>query len=1113
MPETQTSDPIPVDDPASPTGTAPLPEEAEEAAPAPEPMTPERVSQWNAYYDVYVKWAALIFVFMVACNYVTDSNVWLHLKTGQLIAKQSLPVTTDVFSYTEAGQPWFNVPWLFQWSHAVLYDFSYGLVPVDTIDPTANRARAEQISIGALVVFDALIRFLTALVILRFRHRGPGTWWSAVCLTLTLGVIYHPIVGILMGGISGPSFVMPGTWGLFFLALELWMLFRAFFQGRAFGLWLLLPIFLLWANVDVSFLLGLVVLAAAAVGYVLDRGRMDVLLERPGEDGDVDPKGRLAVARPVGSNLPLVITALCALLCLANPSTWHAFDVAASPFYRLFQNSFFNPALQKQPGLGEDWYLLPAYYLAIVALGLGSFLLNVRRFSWARFLPFAVTAAIWGSMMHENGVFALVLAWVAAPNGQEWYQDRFGVQGRMGARWAVWSTGGRLVTLALIFLFMSKDITGWGNPSPDIQFGLGFHPDAFTLAAADFLDRHNEITGNILNTSTHQGDLMIWKSAPKRKTYLDGRPRLFPRELQDQWNKTRKALSEDDVAGWKPLLDKYDISAFMIEPTDSPITYVKLMQSPNWIPFYDDGRIVMFGRADAPATDLAFFKANQLDADLRAYRTTHMVAGAERPPNPTTWIDGVFQNRTYSRPQSRVDSAQRWLHGPLQEAEQAALQQQPWIPDPAHCILAIQEARTALANSPDDWLAFRTLKDAYRHLMIQENAMLFGVPITRENTDRILRLEPKIELLMTRMQQRAAALNYAIQTTPPPKTSAERVELGGLNLELAQIYFQLGARDLSRDRLKAFLEGGDPKDYSKEMFTQYQQQFAQLDESVKKVEESVSNFEIEHSAGPVDRASVALNQGNTGQAIAELAEAERNLVSTAVVKPRLVDLYCNTGQPDKAVDLLATGALEDPNLGVEPGSGAFRQGRVYHLLGNYMSAATLWHERAIPRVRAERSGRILAAAAGFTRGDALQTTNVYLGLPTSLNQQAAWLYDLGMCQLEAGMPIDAGESFSKALTLSPALGVRPIAAYYLQKMGQTIQPPMKPIQARDAPGRAPADSLKAGILPSSTTVPPARPATPSADRPTAAPSESGKEKPAASAPSSAGAAATKKGGP
>ena len=235
MPETETSDSIPVDDPAGASATATAPEEGAEAEPAPEPMTPERVSQWNAYYDVYVKWAALILVFMVACNYVTESQVWLHLKTGQLISKQWAPMTTDEFSYTEAGKPWFNVPWLFQWVHALLYDYTYGLVPVDTIDPTANRARAEQIAVGTLVVFDALIRFLTAWVVLKFRHRGPGLWWSAVCMTLVLGVMIDPIAGISMGGIAGPSFVLPGTWGLFFLALELWALFRAFFQGKGFG--------------------------------------------------------------------------------------------------------------------------------------------------------------------------------------------------------------------------------------------------------------------------------------------------------------------------------------------------------------------------------------------------------------------------------------------------------------------------------------------------------------------------------------------------------------------------------------------------------------------------------------------------------------------------------------------------------------------------------------------------------------------------------------------------------------------------------------------------------------------------------------------------------------
>src|SRR5262249_54834993 len=152
MPEPETRQPVPVDDLAGATATATEPGEVSEAEPEPEPWTGARVSEWNAYYDVYVKWAALILVFMVACNYVTDPHVWLHLKVGQLIAAQKAPVTTDIFSYTQPGTPWYNVPWLFQWAHSALYDFVYSLVPVDAIDPTANRAKAEQIALGALVV-------------------------------------------------------------------------------------------------------------------------------------------------------------------------------------------------------------------------------------------------------------------------------------------------------------------------------------------------------------------------------------------------------------------------------------------------------------------------------------------------------------------------------------------------------------------------------------------------------------------------------------------------------------------------------------------------------------------------------------------------------------------------------------------------------------------------------------------------------------------------------------------------------------------------------------------------------------------------------------------------
>ena len=332
-------------------------------------------------------------------------------------------------------------------AHALLYQSIYGLVPVDSADPTANQPRAEQIAIGTLVALSALVRFLTALIILQFRHRGPGLWWSAVCMTAVLGVIYHPLVGIFLGGIAGPSFVAPSTWGLFFLAIELWLLFRAFFQAKGFGLYMLVPLFLLWVNVDESFLYGLVILAASSIGYLVDRGRIGVLLERPGDSGEGDDDGDHAGAKrdghevkPVGVAVPVALVAVCALVCLANPSTWHAFKVAAVPWFHFLRSgdtittsdqlSFFNWEFRSK--LGADWYLLLAYYLGVVSLGLGSFLLNIRRFSWARFVPFAVMAALWLLVMHASAAFALVFAWVLVPNGQEWYQDRFGTRGRLG---------------------------------------------------------------------------------------------------------------------------------------------------------------------------------------------------------------------------------------------------------------------------------------------------------------------------------------------------------------------------------------------------------------------------------------------------------------------------------------------------------------------------------------------------------------------------------------------------------------------------------------------------------------------------------------------------------
>jgi tetratricopeptide (TPR) repeat protein len=1042
MTEAQETQSVPENEAQKSASTIEAPPPEVEVEPPPEPWTPERVIEWNAYYDRYVMAATLLLAFIVSCNYVADSSIFAHLKAGQLINDRSGPLLTDEFSYTETGRRWVDLSWLFQWSHSALYNFIHGLVPIDPNDPTANRERADQISIGALGILDALTRLVAAWMLLKIRHRGPGLWWSAICVTAALGVIYHPLLGITMGGIARISDMSPATGGQLFLAIELLILFRAFGQGRPGTLWALIPLFLLWTNWDISFLTGLLVFAAATVGRWLDGSTAEWLVSAtsgssvPSDIGKAEEPDE-PPPQPASAAKAFMVLGLCAAVCLVNPWTYQSYLAALKPLLQLFQAqsgvqvAFFSSGLREK--IGEDWYLLPVFYLVLVALGIGSFWLNASRFSWSRFLPFAAVSVLWGIMMRYGADFAIVFATVMALNGQEWYHARFGAEGRLGRMWASWSTGGRLVTLTLIFLTIGKDITGWHNTLVGNRFGLGYELDDFPFEAADFLEQKNEIKGNVLNTSPAQADVLVWKAFPKRKDYLDSRSGLFPHDLVEEWHKIRKALSEDDDATWKPLLDRYKISTVMIEPPAAPLTYSKLSQSPNWIPFYDDGRVVMFGRSDAEPSDLATFKSNRLEPD-RVYRDRRPLPASAGPPGQTSWIDAVFQNRTYNRPQMRNESARRWL-------QVGATPGQPMLPEPAQCLLAIQDARIALSRSPDDWRAFRMLNDAYRFLMVQETAMLAGIPITPENRARISMIVPSPENLMNRFRQRVTALNFAIQTTPPPQSEDARRELFELNMQLVQLYMSVNFRDLARDRLKTALELSQPENFlAPETRAQLSEQLNQLDQMIKQVQDRLDDQALESQASPVDQAFFARQQGAVGEAINKFAEAERNGVSTMVVKPQLVDLYCATGQPDKALDLLGLGSVEDPSLGAEPGAAAYRQGLVYMLLGNYLSTDTLWKERSIPKVRYQRSSQLLMAAQLSVRGHDLPATNTFLTFPTTLGQQATWEFDLAMCQLEGGMPDTAAEHFTKALTLDPDLLVRPIAAYYLQKMGKPVPP-------------------------------------------------------------------------
>src|SRR5262249_4254338 len=134
--------------------------------------------------------------------------------------------------------------------------------------------------------------------------------------------------------------------------------------------WPILVLFVLWANMDSWFLLGLAVFGLIEIGRILD--------------GNTSVKALAGVA-------------LAAALCLvnpsiANPSTSHVFQLLAD--------------LPGVGGAGTDLHTWPQYfreqgltpaglaYFPLLIVGLASFSLDAPRIRWERFLPWITLAVL-----------------------------------------------------------------------------------------------------------------------------------------------------------------------------------------------------------------------------------------------------------------------------------------------------------------------------------------------------------------------------------------------------------------------------------------------------------------------------------------------------------------------------------------------------------------------------------------------------------------------------------------------------------------------------------------------------------------------------------------------
>ncbi len=170
---------------------------------------------------------------------VVDADVWWHLRTGQWIVQHHWVPYNDWFSNFGMGKPWAAYSWLFE----VLI---YGLFTRLGL-------------IGLLVYVYALMLAITAALhslVRKFEPRLPYSVALTGLALLALAPFYTP---------------RPWLFTILFFILELNLLVSVRRSGNYRALFLLAPLFALWANVHIQFVYGLFVLGVAALEDPINR--------------------------------------------------------------------------------------------------------------------------------------------------------------------------------------------------------------------------------------------------------------------------------------------------------------------------------------------------------------------------------------------------------------------------------------------------------------------------------------------------------------------------------------------------------------------------------------------------------------------------------------------------------------------------------------------------------------------------------------------------------------------------------------------------------------------------------------------------------------------------
>jgi hypothetical protein len=332
-------------------------------------------------------------------------------------------------------------------------------------------------------------------------------------------------------------------------------------------LWVLIPLFVLWANVHGGYALGLMLIGSVVVGETLNRltGRADA--------------PEVMTWKEIG--LLLGVGLLCGLALLVNPYTFGAWTL---PFRTIGIK-----ALQSfiQEWASPDFHNLyeqPMLWLLFALMALAG--LSERRWDWSDLIVVAVFGYSAFLARRNIAPLALVVAPVLSRQAQPIVEAGL-------ARLKLPSTISEDVNPALSRI-LNGSVLILVVLAMLVKCSVALSPQTMDKAqqqtapvrAVEWL-KQNHLTGPMYN-SYNWGGYLVW-ALPQEPVFVDGRTDLYDDEFLREYIKVMFVRP-----GWQQVLNRYGVRLALTE-RDSFLATM-LATQPNWRLAYSDDQAVIYAR-------------------------------------------------------------------------------------------------------------------------------------------------------------------------------------------------------------------------------------------------------------------------------------------------------------------------------------------------------------------------------------------------------------------------------------------------------------------------------------------------------------------------------------